>query len=163
MPHMPGNEPGGGPSRAAQVESLVSRVLRERLMRGINDPRVQGMVSVLGVDLTPDLLNARVRISVLPADRGRLTLSGLRSATRHLESVLRTETRLRRVPRLTFELDDSLKRESAVLDAIGRAFPQGAGGGADGETPAAPSDQEPPPTTAEPTTDLEGDRPERLA
>jgi len=71
MPHMPGNEPGGGPSRAAQVESLVSRVLRERLMRGINDPRVQGMVSVLGVDLTPDLLNARVRISVLPADRGR--------------------------------------------------------------------------------------------
>ena len=128
-PHMPdaASELRGGTSRVAQVQTLVLRVLSERLTRGLNDPRIQGMVSVLGVDLSRDLLSAKVRVSVLPADRGPLTLSGLRAATRHLESILRTETRLRRVPRLTFELDNSLKRESAVLDAIQKANEEGCG------------------------------------
>ncbi|MDZ4753699.1 MAG: 30S ribosome-binding factor RbfA [Phycisphaerae bacterium] len=113
---------GGAPSpRVAQIASLISRVLRERLLRGLNDPRVQGMVSVVGVDLSPDMTFARVRISVLPADRGRLTLSGIVSATRHLEAAVRKATRLRRVPRLSFELDDSMKREAAFMSALKEA------------------------------------------
>jgi ribosome-binding factor A len=107
--------------RLAQVNSLIARVLRDRLARGINDPRVQGMVSVLGVECTPDFYTAQVRISVLPADRARLTLSGLRSATRHLEGVVRKETRLRKVPRLSFALDDSIKREAAMSESLQRA------------------------------------------
>lgn len=106
------------PTRTAQVESLLARVLRERLARGLNDPRVQGMVSVTGVDLSGDMANATVRVTVLPADRERLTLSGLRSATRHLEALVRKATRLRRVPKLSFEIDERLKRESAVRTAI---------------------------------------------
>lgn len=106
--------PGG-----AQVASLIARTLQERLARGLNDPRVQGMVSVLGVDLSPDRREATVRVSVMPADRGPLTLSGLRSAARHLGGVLREATRLRVVPRLRFELDETLKREAGVLAALG--------------------------------------------
>lgn len=104
--------------RVQQIASLIARVLRERLLRGLNDPRVQGMVSVVAVELSPDLSYARVRISVLPADRAKLTLSGLASATRHLEGVVRKATRLRKVPRLVFELDESIKRGSAVLEAL---------------------------------------------
>ncbi|MFO0830076.1 MAG: 30S ribosome-binding factor RbfA [Phycisphaerales bacterium] len=119
MPHMPDPaQSRGGSARAAQVGALVARVLRDRLVRGLNDPRVQGMVSILAVEVTPDLLNAKVRVSVMPADRARLTLSGLRSATRHLQAILRKETRLRRVPHLLFELDDSVQRESALLETI---------------------------------------------
>ncbi len=114
-----GAERGGAPSsRNAQIASLILRVLQERLLRGMNDPRVQGMVSIVGVDLSPDATHARVRISVLPADRGRLTLSGLVSGTRHLEGVVRKATRLRRVPRLVFEIDDSMKREAALYSAL---------------------------------------------
>jgi ribosome-binding factor A len=77
------------------------------------------MVSILGVDLSPDRREAKVRVSVMPADRGALTISGLRSAARHLGAVLREETRLRMVPQLRFELDESLKREAGVLAALG--------------------------------------------
>jgi ribosome-binding factor A len=100
--------------RVAQVSSLIARVLQDRLARGLNDPRVQGMVSILGVECTADLVSAQVRISVLPADRAKLAISGIRSATRHLEGVIRKATRLRKVPRLQFLLDDSLKREAAL-------------------------------------------------
>ena len=119
MPHLP--ERRASSTRSAQVAAQITRVLRERLARGLNDPRIQGMVSVLSTELTPDMASATVRVSVMPADRGRLTVSGLRSATRHLEALLRKATRLRRVPRLAFELDESLKRQEAVLDAIQRA------------------------------------------
>ncbi len=102
----------------AQVSSLIARVLQDRLARGLNDPRVQGMVSVLGVECTPDLVSAQVRISVLPADRAKLAISGIRSATRHLEGVIRKATRLRKVPRLHFLLDDSLKREAALEQSL---------------------------------------------
>jgi ribosome-binding factor A len=113
-PSGPAPGPGG-----AQIASLIARTLQERLARGLNDPRVQGMVSILGVDLSPDRREARVRVSVMPAHRGALTISGLRSAARHLGGVLREETRLRMVPRLRFELDESLKREAGVLAALG--------------------------------------------
>lgn len=118
--HGAGQE-GGGPAssqRVAQVSSLIARVLRERLLRGLNDPRVQGMVSILEVQCTPDFAAATVHVSVLPADRARLALSGLRSATRHLEGVVRKATRLRKVPRLLFELDDSIKREAAIAQSL---------------------------------------------
>ncbi|MBL9147103.1 MAG: ribosome-binding factor A [Phycisphaerae bacterium] len=121
---------GARSPRHAQIEALVSRVLRERLARGLNDPRVQGMVSIVGVDLSPDFSSARVRISVLPEDRERLTLSGLRSATRHLESALREGTELRRVPRLSFEIDEAHKRERALYAAL------------DSVRPAAPDDDD---------------------
>lgn len=134
-------QPGGGvpgeafvaqpTHRLAQVNSLITRVLRDRLARGLNDPRVQGMVSVLGVTCTPDFANAHVRISVLPGEKARLTLSGIRSATRHLEGIIRKATRLRKVPRLLFDLDDSIKREAALTASLreatlGRNGPDGA-------------------------------------
>lgn len=114
---------GARSPRHAQVEALVARVLRERLARGLNDPRVQGMVSIVGVSLAPDFSSAKVGISVLPEDRERLTLSGLRSATRHLESALREGTELRRVPRLSFEIDEAHKRERALYAALDSVRP----------------------------------------
>ena len=78
------------------------------------------MVSITEVALTPDLAEARIRISVLPEDRAPLTLSGLRAAAGFLRRRVMDETRIGRVPRLVFELDERLKREAA-LDAMLRA------------------------------------------
>jgi ribosome-binding factor A len=107
--HVPGL--GGDPSaeaatsrRPAQVAAVLHRALQQRLARGISDPRLQGLVSILEVRLTPDLSKARVMVSVLPADRGPLSLSALRSAAGHLRAAVRDSVHLRRVPELSFEL-----------------------------------------------------------
>jgi ribosome-binding factor A len=78
------------------------------------------MVSVTGVDLSPDGSVARVSLSVLPADRASLTLSGVRAAKGFLRRRVMDETRIPRVPRLEFELDDSIKRQAALDDALRR-------------------------------------------
>ena len=106
--------------RPAQVGVEIRRALQAEIARGLNDPRVQGMISITEVSLTPDFAEARIRVSVIPAEKSSLTVSGLRAAAGHLRRRVMDETRISRVPRLLFELDERLKRESA-LDAVIRA------------------------------------------
>jgi len=70
--------------RAAQLCTLVQRIVQTEIQRGIADPRVRGMVTVIGVDPSADLEEATVRVSVLPAEFGPLAVQGLNHAAAHL-------------------------------------------------------------------------------
>ena len=104
--------------RPVQIAGEVRRAIQSELSRGLNDPRVQGMVSITEVVLSPDLSVARVRVSVMPEERASLTLSGLRAGAGFLRRRVMDETRISRVPRLEFELDDRIKRQAALDEAI---------------------------------------------
>lgn len=114
---LPRTERDGG-SRPLQVGVLLQRTLQDRLVKGLNDPRYRGMVSILEVRVSPDLADATVFVSVLPAERGPLTLAALEHARGHLAAHLLKATRLKRVPRLAFRLDDRLKKVASLESAI---------------------------------------------
>lgn len=122
--------PSDAPSdRPAQVGAEIRRALQSELARGLNDPRIQGLVSITGVEVLPDLSEARVRVSVMPEERAPLALSGLRAAAGFLRRRLMDETRIHRVPRLVFEADESIKRQARLDEAI-RAGGHAVDGGA---------------------------------
>jgi len=104
-----------------QVESVLTRAVQEVLSRGLNDPRVRGLVSVTRVVISSDERDATVMISVLPAEYARNTLHGLRHANQHIRTEVGKRVRIRRMPRLQFKLDQSLKVGADVLAAIDRA------------------------------------------
>jgi len=106
------------PIRLLQWASVIRRALQQRLSEGLADPRFQGLVSIVSVEVSPDEQRALVRVSVSPADRGRLAVSALRSAAAHLRHVVRDESALRHVPRLDFILDESGHRQMTVEQAI---------------------------------------------
>ena len=108
----------GDSFRPLQVSSLLSRVIQERLARGLSDPRYRGLVSVTEVKVGSDLRTAVVRVSVLPEKYGPRVLHALKSATSLLRRQIRSETALRRVPELEFRLDDSIKRDAQIAEAI---------------------------------------------
>jgi ribosome-binding factor A len=87
---------------AAQLQVEISSILAQRL----RDPRV-GLISVIDVDLSPDLRQARVRVSTLggDADHAQLmaVLARARGFVRH-ELAARMRS-LRRVPDIRF-VDD---------------------------------------------------------
>ncbi len=127
--------PRGGPRDAghrapgfkgAQLASLVQRIVQTEIQRGLSDPRLRGLVTVLGVDVSPDLEDASVRVSVLPAELGPLSVQALQHASAHLRRTVLKESRVRHAPRLRFVLDDSLKR-AAELDAAMREAAEAAG------------------------------------
>ena len=91
----------------------VNESLREVLSDGLgdlNDPRI-GLVTITGVETSPDLRTARVSVSVLGSERKRAqSIEGLQAAHGVLQSRIGRELRLKRTPQLAFEYDPSVVR-----------------------------------------------------
>ncbi len=104
--------------RTDQVASLIRRAVQSRLSRGLNDPRIRGLVSVTRVTVAADLSDAIILVSVMPAKHAQLTLCGLQHAAAHMRRELGRTARLRRQPRLTFKLDDSMMHAAEAMAAI---------------------------------------------
>jgi ribosome-binding factor A len=103
---------------AAQIKRLVSIVLS----RGVGDPRVDGLISVTYVKLSPDLREAKVGLSIMGATApDKTVLAGIVSAGRHLQHEVADGLAMRTAPRLSFELDESLKREAEILKLVKEA------------------------------------------
>ena len=107
--------------RIEQVESTLRKALAQVLQRKISDPRIRGMVSITDVDVSPDMKQASVSVSVLPEEYTKRTIAGLRAANRHIHSEVKKLVALRLVPHLRFELDTTLKKADEVFQAIDEA------------------------------------------
>ena len=93
--------------RQRRVSELIHRELSVLLMFEAQDPRLTG-VTIVGVDVTPDLLLARVHFTVLgDAEKEREALAGLEHAGGFLRTQLAARVRLRFVPELEFLADQS--------------------------------------------------------
>lgn len=104
--------------RTEQIASVIHTAVQRVITRGLNDPRVRGLVSVTKVEVAPDLHDARVFVSVLPAEHAELTIHGLRSAAGHIQAEISKEVAARRLPRLSFRLDESLKKQAMIESEI---------------------------------------------
>lgn len=124
-------------SHIEQVASLLKRSIQEVITRGLSDPRVRGLISVTEVKVSPDHANASVHVSILPEQHGALSLKGLEHAASHIRSEVSALVAMRRVPKLTFQLDDSLKKQAAVYAAINKAV----GESSEPRQPKAETDQ----------------------
>jgi len=97
----------------------VAEAIREEvamfLAEGVKDPRVVGLVTVTGVDVTRDLRHAKVYVSILGSDSERsATLDGLASVASHLRPRIGRALRLRLAPEVTFKLDESIARAARI-------------------------------------------------
>ena len=97
----------------------VSEAIREEvatfLAEDVKDPRVQGLVTVTGVDVTRDLRHAKIFVSVLGSDVERAaTFEGLASVASHLRSRVGRALRLRLAPELVFKEDQSIAHAARI-------------------------------------------------
>ena len=104
--------------RNEQVTSAIQRAVQTVISRGLHDPRVRGLVSVTKVVLDDGFAQATIFISVMPAERAELTMHGLRAATKRIRRDVGNVVRLRRMPRLCFRLDDSIKRQAELEQSL---------------------------------------------
>ena len=104
--------------RTDRVGDLIRRELAVLLQTGIKDPRI-GFVSITEVEVSPDLRQAKVYVSVYgtPGEQSD-SLMGLESASGYVRSVLRGRLHLKRIPELVFLLDDSIERGARINAAI---------------------------------------------
>lgn len=111
----------------------VAEAIREEVARFLasdaKDPRLQGLVTVTGVDVTRDLRHARVYVSVLGSDAERAaTYEGLDSVAAHLRSRVGRALRLRLAPEISFKEDQSVAHAARIESLLAGL----------GDTPAPP-------------------------
>jgi len=107
--------PGRRPQRLSQ---RILEEVSELLVGELKDPRI-GLATVTAVRVTPDLREAFVGISVVgSAEEKKKTLEGLRAAASFIRHELTERLAIRRVPELTFQLDDSAERAARIEELL---------------------------------------------
>lgn len=105
-------------SRNQRLGNQVLRTLNELLRFETKDPRLEG-VSLTAVDLSRDLSIAQVYFSTLEPDADPVPVQrGLEKASGFLRAKLGQAIKIRHVPELRFEHDDSAAEGQRIADLI---------------------------------------------
>lgn len=102
---------------ARAIKETVSRVVLYEL----GDPRL-GFITVTGVDVAPDMRTAAVKVSVLGDEtKAKLCLKALQHALGKIQGEVNTDLQIKIVPRIRFELDDTVKKHVEISRLIQKA------------------------------------------
>lgn len=96
-------------TRQAKIARLIQKELSEILRT--QTAKTHGiLVSVSAVRVSPDLSVARAYLSIFPSDKGAEILANINNSAKTIRYELGQKVRyqLRKIPELTFHLDDSL-------------------------------------------------------
>lgn len=86
--------------------------------RDLGDPRL-GFATITDVETTPDLRHAKVWVSVIgQPDERTATIGALRRAMPFVRHELGAKLRLKRIPELHVQLDDTAERGTRVLQLL---------------------------------------------
>lgn len=107
--------------RAEQTAAILQKAIQDVISRGFQDPRIRGLITITSVRMDSDLRTAVVSVSVYPEAAQNPTIYGLSSAAKHIRREVGDTVDMRVVPELIFKLDESLKKQAAVLQAIAKA------------------------------------------
>ena len=97
-------------NRQKKIAGVLQKDLVDVLQNAARDGMKGVIISVTKVNVTSDLSIAKVYLSIFPNDKRDELIEGIKTNTaliRH-ELANRTRNQLRRMPELTFYLDDSL-------------------------------------------------------
>ena len=107
--------------RSRRIADQIQRELSEIIRLELKDPRV-GMVTITGVEVTPDNAHAKVFFTMLGE---QVQIEACARALEHAAGFLRSELaqriRLRTVPQLHFEYDVSVERGMKLSRLIDEA------------------------------------------
>jgi len=95
--------------RSQRLGVLLKEEVADIILHKIKDPRV-GFITVTDVELSADLRQAKVFISVLKEEERQLTLQILNEAKGFVRSEIAKRLRIKIIPTFEFVFDESIDR-----------------------------------------------------
>ena len=89
------------------------------MIRELKDPRIQGMLTVVNVEVSSDASFAKVYVSAMEGiDTAKTAVKGLTSATGYIRREIGKRLHLRKTPELKFIADDSIEKGMNITRLI---------------------------------------------
>ena len=107
-----------GSVRVEKIQELIKQETSEIIMRELKDPRI-GLVTVTEVDVSSDLRNAKLYVSILGSDKQiEETWKGLNSSLGFIRRELAHRIRLKFIPDIKFLMDTSLEYSAHIQELL---------------------------------------------
>jgi ribosome-binding factor A len=89
------------------------------MIRELKDPRIQGMLTVVNVEVSSDASFAKVYVSAMEGiETAKTAVKGLTSATGYIRREIGKRLHLRKTPELKFIADDSIEKGMNITRLI---------------------------------------------
>ncbi|TWT80815.1 Ribosome-binding factor A [Planctomycetes bacterium CA13] len=117
--------------RLLKAAEAIREVVASTILTEVRDPRVKD-VTVIGVEVTPDMREAKVAVSVMGTDAQQtLALRGLQNSAGFLQSKIAKRIESRYTPRLSFTLDKGIQNSLVVGELLAKIRRENEGEDAD--------------------------------
>ncbi len=101
-----------------RIQSDIKIALSE-ILRGVKDPRVSRLLSIVKVDVSGDLSYATVYVSAIEgAEKTRESVKALKNASGYIRHELGARLKIRKVPEVRFVADDSIEKSTQISRII---------------------------------------------
>ena len=109
--------------RQEKVARVVKEAVSDAIANHLNDPRIEGFVSVTRVDMAPDLRNADVYLSIFGKDDTvqNRTFVAITHAKSRIQSLLAGKLQCKFCPVLRFHRDENFKKTLETMKLIEKA------------------------------------------
>ncbi|OLR54708.1 ribosome-binding factor A [Hornefia porci] len=112
--------------RQGRIGEEIRKIISRMLLRELKDPRLSGMISITGVDVTRDNSYATCYVTILDTsgdeekehERQAQAIEGLESARGLIRREIGKEIKLRHVPELIFKIDRSMEYGRHIDEVI---------------------------------------------
>ncbi|MCD4656225.1 MAG: 30S ribosome-binding factor RbfA [Planctomycetes bacterium] len=106
--------------RVERLQKQILRILSQKVLFELNDPRISSLVTLTKVILKSDLSSAKVYFSVLGGESEKNRAEhALRHAKRHLRGELGKELVIRTLPDIEFLYDESIEGAVRIVSRLG--------------------------------------------
>lgn len=102
--------------RSARVNQILREVISDELMRISDVDERLGLLTVTGVETTPDVRQAMVYFDSLTPE----VSAALEDRRAQIQAAVNAQTRLKRTPKLSFMADPAIASGSAVEEILRR-------------------------------------------
>ena len=109
--------------RQEKIAQVVKQAVSRAIQQDLNDPRIEGIVSVTVVEMAADLRSAEVYLSVLGRSPGaeNATYIAIQGARRRIQGVVAKAVKSKFCPVIQLHKDEKFKKTLETMNLIDRA------------------------------------------
>ena len=98
--------------RPERVSDLIIEELNKFVSRDLEFPET--LITITDVDVSKDLEQAKVKVSVIPSEKADKVFSVLKKSQGHFQHLLLKKLNIKPLPRIEFEIDHGFERAAEV-------------------------------------------------